>query len=242
MSRFWWGRSGDVKSVAWMSWARLGASKMKGGMGFRDLEIFNRALLAKQGWRLLKFYESLVARVMKAKYFRNEDFMSAQLGRRHSYAWRSIFNARGIVDDGSMWRVGNGKKVGIWKDRWLPPPLSTLTFSPHQRLDADARVCSLLDLSTGRWNTQIIQDNFTIADAAGIYSVIPSPQLAPDTMIWRGTPHWMFTVRSDYFQEQQKWTQILGESSHAREVEGFWKALWGGSASCGQIFFVENGK
>jgi hypothetical protein len=63
-----------------MSWGHLGASKIKGGIRFTDLEIFNQTLLAKQGWRLLKFHESLVARVMKAKYFPNEDFMPAQLG------------------------------------------------------------------------------------------------------------------------------------------------------------------
>jgi hypothetical protein len=99
----------DSKSVAWMSWSQLGASKKEGNMGFRDLEIFNRALLAKQGWRILKFSESLVARVMKGKYFTNGNFLSAKLGSRPSYAWRSIFQARQVVEDGVLWRVGNGE-------------------------------------------------------------------------------------------------------------------------------------
>jgi len=48
-----------------------------------------------------------------------------------------------------MWRVGNGEKIRIWGDNWLPSPNSNLLYNPHQRLDVDARVCNLLDLTSG---------------------------------------------------------------------------------------------
>lgn len=80
-----------------MSWERLGFSKARGGMGFRDLQVSNKALLAKQGWRLITNPGSLVARIFKDKYYPSGSFMEASIGRRPSYTWRSICQARDVL-------------------------------------------------------------------------------------------------------------------------------------------------
>ncbi|KAA3460457.1 reverse transcriptase [Gossypium australe] len=62
--------------------------KENGGLGFQNLGQFNVALLAKQGWRLVNFPNSLLARVLKAKYYPNSNFINAQLGNLPSLTGR----------------------------------------------------------------------------------------------------------------------------------------------------------
>ena len=111
ISNFWWGQKDRERKMAWILWKKLCTPKDRGSMGFRDLKAFNLALLAKQGWRILKNQNSQVHRVFKAKYFAKCSFLEAKMGRRPSYAWRSFMAARVIVKRGS--RLVFGKIVGF---------------------------------------------------------------------------------------------------------------------------------
>ena len=132
MGNFWWGQKGRERRMAWVSWEKLCKPKSDEGMGFRDFKALNLALLAKQGWRMLENPNALVHRVYKAKYFANESFLNAQVGRRPSYVWRSIMAAKDIIMKGSQWCIGNGQKVHIWEDRWIPNLDSFKVISPQQ--------------------------------------------------------------------------------------------------------------
>jgi hypothetical protein len=120
MQRFWWGHKDNTSRIHWMSWERMGISKAKGGLGFRDLEVFNKALLSKQLWRLLQSPNSLVAKILKAKYFPSSSILDSTLGNRPSYVWRNFMVAQSILKNGLIWRIGCGQNINVWSDKWVP--------------------------------------------------------------------------------------------------------------------------
>lgn len=54
MSSFWWGNKVKENKILWRSWEKMGMQKANGGLGFRDLECFDSAMIANQGWRMIK--------------------------------------------------------------------------------------------------------------------------------------------------------------------------------------------
>jgi hypothetical protein len=220
MIRFWWRHQQNDRKTHWLSWNRLGQSKTKGGLGFRDLEVFSLALLAKQGWRLIQHPDSLVAKVMREKYYPQWSFLKAQLGRNPSFAWRSIFNAWDVLDWSLIWRVSNGEQINIWGDHCLPMTPSHFVQFGACGIDRETKVSLLIDQNSRWWDYP-----FNVTEARQICSFPLSPCLQPDWMIWSGTKNGCFSVRSAYHMEMTLRAQAMGETSLAGDHQAFWRAM-----------------
>ena len=75
LTRFWWDQTPEVRHLCWVSWEKLTLPKSAGGLGFRDIEHFNDALLAKLTWRLLKHPDSLLGQTLLGKYCRHDSLL-----------------------------------------------------------------------------------------------------------------------------------------------------------------------
>ena len=186
MRSFWWGQKQQEAKIAWVGWKKMCKPKSLDGMGFRNLHAFNLALLAKQVWRILTNPSSLAARILKAKYFPSEDIMNASLGSSPSYTWRSIFQSLEVIKSGTRWRVGNGRLIHIWEDKWLPTPSTFKVISPPKEFGDFPMVSSLIDQETKWWKPNVVRMLFLPFEADTILKIPLSQNLPADSLIWIG--------------------------------------------------------
>lgn len=130
IANFWWGFSASGKKIHWVSWKKLCCSKLEGGLGFKSIGEFNQAIVAKCVWNLIQRPDSLLARVLKGRYFHSTDIINAEVGSGALYTWRSLMWGRDLLVKGLRWSVGDGGSINIFSDPWLPRPSSFRVFSP----------------------------------------------------------------------------------------------------------------
>ncbi|XP_071902567.1 uncharacterized protein [Coffea arabica] len=119
MARCWWGQNDKKNKQHWIAWEKFTKNKEEGGMGFKDIQMFNKALLAKQVWRIVTQPNLLVSKVLKEKYFPKDSMLEGKVPKNASWIWQSLMSAREAIEDGCKKKVGNGRDTNIWKDKWI---------------------------------------------------------------------------------------------------------------------------
>lgn len=104
----WWHSGGVILKTS------IDSTGLRAQSWVRQLEQFNKALLAKQLWRFVEEPDSMVARLVKARYFKHVDRLNP------CYGWRSLTWDRDLLFRGIAWRVGNGDSIRPFDHSWFP--------------------------------------------------------------------------------------------------------------------------
>lgn len=124
LTRFWWDAKAGERKICWVSWDKLTMPKSEGGgggLGFRDIQAFNQALLAKIAWRLLIAPTCLFSRIILGKYCNKTSFLKITASSAISHGWRGILHGRDLLIQHLGKTIGNGETTSLWLDSWIKP-------------------------------------------------------------------------------------------------------------------------
>lgn len=99
-----------------------------------------------------------MAKVLKARYYKNSSFLEIGLGHYPSHIWQSLLWGQEILEKGLIWRIGDGQPIRSFKDNWVPDKINVCVYSPVS-LDINLKVLKLINPS-GSWRTNVVHQSF----------------------------------------------------------------------------------
>ncbi|XP_057440277.1 uncharacterized protein LOC130732189 [Lotus japonicus] len=217
----------DNRCVHWLKWDSLCQPKCKGGLGFRDFKAFNIALVGKNWWRIMSKPNTMLARVYKSVYFPRQTMFGAKKGYRPSYAWSSLLGSAWVFEQGGLWRVGDGKTIRAWDDKWIP---SSTPMVYREDVAAELHVTHVSDLmlpNGGGWDRDKVEFLCWPPTATAILSV-PLPMYhQEDSFFWPATVDGCYSSKTGYqFIRNQHHARVASGSSAPAMRPALWLKLW----------------
>uniref|UniRef100_A0A2N9IL89 Reverse transcriptase zinc-binding domain-containing protein n=1 Tax=Fagus sylvatica TaxID=28930 RepID=A0A2N9IL89_FAGSY len=208
---FLWGGMGEEFKHHLMGWDKVCTPKEKGGLGVRNLTLFNKALLGKWLWRFGLEEHHLWRRVLVAKYgVELGGWRTSRIRGPHGCGvWKGIM----LGWDEYFWNiefvVGLGTRIRFWQDKWC---------GDMALMD---RFPTLYACSTHREELDLVVEFFQL-----LASNTPTKE-GSDGLRWKGHTDGVIASRSFY--------HVLNDG---HGVPFPWKGIWAAKAPPWVSFFI----
>ncbi|GLT68412.1 hypothetical protein SLA2020_406460, partial [Shorea laevis] len=232
---FLWGGNGGDRKIAWVRWEKVCTSRKDGGLGVKDLDRFNMALLGKWRWRLVMEKEALWNRVVEAKYgiHGRRDWEGREVKINSSHWWKALWKLdkergsyEGWMYNGLVKTVGEGNDTLFWHEKWCGEVPFREKFNRLFRLaeDKEAFVKNMGEWRNGEWTWKwswsrelLGRENTLLQDLNRLLHGSKLEQGQQDSWRWKHESKGTYSTKSAY---------ILLSSSNRETESRMFSMLW----------------
>jgi hypothetical protein len=206
---FLWGGLGDEFKYHLVSWSKVCSPVSMGGLGIRNLLMFNRALLGKWLWRYGREREAWWRIAVDSKYgsvwggwcsLEPAGSFGVGLWKNIRKGWEKVFSL-------SSFQVGDGSRIRFWQDKWCGevPLMDAFPGLYEIATMKDASVAVNLEFLGGsnHWNVSFVRaaHDWEVDVFASFFQVLYSVRVnrdCEDQMRWASSKRGLFKVKSLY--------------------------------------------
>ena len=106
--------------------------------------------------------------------------------------------ARFVLEEDSRWAIGDGPSVSVWRDRWVPRPLTFRILTPPPRSMENLLVSDLISHENKLWRVDLLPSLFDAEEVRLISSIPLSFRGVPDRIMWHYDRTGQFSAKSAY--------------------------------------------
>ena len=192
---FWWGHEPSTRKLHLINWGIVCKPKRLGGIGFKNFNLFNQAMIAKQFWRIQDNPNSLLTRTFKKKYFPGCSLREYQHKSHHSWVWRNITKAQCSSLHHGRWLIADGNQIPLsHPDRFQ---CSNHVLREYGLLNGT--VADLVDNQSRSWKCELIRKIYPPSKAKEILQIpLPKSHGNSDKLVWKYSSSGAYNVSQAY--------------------------------------------
>jgi hypothetical protein len=199
---FWWTgvrEEPNAKSLCLRAWRDICTPKNEGGLGIRNLQAMNQALILMNAWRIADQPNNFLHLVLKAKYFPDTSIWRPNSNAPKSAFWASILKILPILKAHSFYQITQGN-MSVWSTPWFSGwnhIYDALIIQP-EGFSCPAPVKDLWKPNQHAWDEQLINTLFQEPIATEIKRTIIIQAPEEDILCWKLTPNGKCNTKSAY--------------------------------------------
>lgn len=220
-NRFLWVGDLSRRTSAKVSWKEICLPKSEGGLGLRNLLVWNKSLNLKLVWLLFSSSGSLWVAWMREHRFKRNSFWSIEVKITDSWIWKFLMALRNIAKALLSCTVGDGKQISFWFDNWCEHgPLILFVGENGPRLMGIPAQSSLANAYISHdWHARSRSRNVNIAALRTLLQnmIPPSNSRGNDVFLWGPHDH-----KSNDFSTKKTWGFLRPRQNDKPWVKAVW--------------------